>query len=138
MSEFACRARDADEIVVVTVSGDVDIATGERMVEAVAAHLVPRGRMVVDCSAVGFLDSSGLRGLLELRRLAASMDVMFALAAPSDAVRRVLELSGTQDAFAIADAAPADAQQTRSGALARYARGGPVRSQRTPRAFRTH
>ena len=103
---FSWEARVIDDLSVVVVAGDIDLATSDQMVATVADHLVSGGRMVLDISGVTFLDSCGLRGLLEISRNAEAAESAFALRAPSDIVLRVLELSGTLELFAVEDAAP--------------------------------
>ena len=48
--------------------------------------------MVIDLGSVGFMDSSGLRSLLEARQRGGDAGRGFALSRPSEAVQRVLEL----------------------------------------------
>jgi anti-anti-sigma factor len=48
--------------------------------------------VVIDLGSVGFMDSSGLRSLLEARQRCLDAGRGFALARPSEAVQRVLEL----------------------------------------------
>jgi stage II sporulation protein AA (anti-sigma F factor antagonist) len=86
------------------VSGDIDLSTTDSLVATASEHLTPGGEMVLDCSGITFLDSCGLRGLLEIGCRAAAADVALLLAEPSDCVLRVVELSGTYDLFRISGA----------------------------------
>jgi anti-anti-sigma factor len=56
---------------------------------------------VLDPSGVGFCDSCGIRTLAEARQIALDEGTAFRLAAPSEAVIRVLELAGALEAFDI-------------------------------------
>lgn len=87
---------------VCALAGDLDIetlaparSTLDRLVEERPPLLV------VDLAQVGFCDSSGLNLLLQIRMAAAAADVGFRLAAPSDPVRRLLELTCTDTVFSL-------------------------------------
>lgn len=98
---FSCQVHDVNGSTVVTIAGEVDLATSETLAVLAGKHLAGGTRMVLDCSQITFLDSMGLLTLLELRSQAASMDARLALASPSDPVLRVLEISGTTAGFDI-------------------------------------
>jgi anti-anti-sigma factor len=99
--EFSCTARHAEGRVIITVAGDVDLAAHERFQAEVEQWLPASGGMVIDCSGVTFLDSMGLRVLVQARQRAADEEYEFALAAPSQPVLRVLELAGVKSLFPI-------------------------------------
>ncbi|MFL6114388.1 MAG: STAS domain-containing protein [Catenulispora sp.] len=103
---FSCTARRAGEHVVLTVRGDVDLASHERFQAEVGAWLGPGASVVLDCSGVEFLDSMGLRVLVLAWQRSSKEGFCLALAAPSPAVVRVLELAGLADLFPVLDAAP--------------------------------
>lgn len=99
MRNFSCRARTAADAVVIDVIGGVDLATTDLLMKTAAEHLSSGIPLVVDCSRITFLNSVGLKGLLEIRRQAVNTGSDLVLAAPSHCVSRVLELSGTQHVF---------------------------------------
>lgn len=103
MNGFTWEARRTGDLTVLVVGGDIDLATSDSLVATAATHLVSGGDLVLDCSDVTFLDSCGLRALLEIGRQASAADVTLLLRDPSDSVLRVLELSGTQDLFRISE-----------------------------------
>jgi len=103
---YTCTARSTDEHVILTVAGDVDFAASEPLWKDVEPCIGPGKAVVVDCSGVAFLDSMGLRVLLQADALARERQVALTLAAPSRAVRRVLELAGVESVFSITEAAP--------------------------------
>lgn len=81
--------------VVVTVRGEVDLATEPALVAAqdeVAAHDEPH--VYVDLTEVDFLDSSGVAALAGLQRHARERRGHFVLSAAGPIVQRVLELTG--------------------------------------------
>lgn len=55
--------------------------------------------VVLDLSATRFLDSSGLRAILSAQRSLQERNGRLRLRAPSEAVRRLLEITGLDDHF---------------------------------------
>ena len=89
------NSADRDGWSVVTASGDLDSETAEEFQEAVERQLdAGYARTVLDLAGVEFCDSSGLRALMILSRLATERGHTLTLARPSSAVRLVLEASG--------------------------------------------
>lgn len=80
------------------VDGDIDMATGPVLGRAIAECEAVRP-VVLDLSMVNFIDSSGLRTLLEASRRAAEHDRPLTLRAVGPEVRRLLEITGTTAKF---------------------------------------
>ncbi len=101
---FRARAERRGDVTVIVAEGELDIVGAPILIDA-----VPEGdeALVIDLATVGFMDSSGLRALLEARQRCLESDRSFALARPSDAVRRVLELVDLQREFELIEAPPA-------------------------------
>ena len=96
--EFRIDSRRAGDAVHVEVTGELDIATSPRLVDAIrAARDSSAALAVVDLERVSFMDSEGLRALLTARRMAEAEPFRIALARPSRAVRELIELTGTED-----------------------------------------
>jgi stage II sporulation protein AA (anti-sigma F factor antagonist) len=105
--EFSCTARQAGGLLVYKVGGDVDLAAHARFQADVdAAWPSTPTDVVFDCSQVTFLDSMGLRVLVQAMQRAAHHNCGFALAAPSEPVRRVLELAGVTTLFSVVGPIP--------------------------------
>ena len=84
------------------VHGEVDINTVEALEAAIDdAIRESLGAFIIDLSDLDFIDSSGLHVLLRARGLLSREDRQLALVCPHGPVRRVLELSGLSDQFAI-------------------------------------
>lgn len=66
-SEFSCAMRQKDAVVVLQLSGDVDLAALPPLRRALEAIGPGTHRVCLDLSAVPFMDSSGLRFLSELQ-----------------------------------------------------------------------
>ncbi|NUP50247.1 MAG: STAS domain-containing protein [Catenulispora sp.] len=100
--EFSCTARQNGGLLVLEVAGDVDLAAHVSFQQAVDRlwPTVPAD-MVMDCSRVTFLDSMGLRVLVQSMQRAAGHGCGFALASPSQPVLRVLELAGVKSLFSV-------------------------------------
>jgi anti-sigma B factor antagonist len=87
-----------------SIVGEVDASTAPMVAEALA--VVPdggrkSGRIVVETSGVSFIDSSGLRVLIELSERAAALGAQVVLASPSRSMARLIELTGLDDLFVV-------------------------------------
>lgn len=96
---FTCTAQQSGQQILVNLTGDVDLAAYPAL-EAEADTWAHKGvDVVVDCSKVTFMDSMGLRFLLEVQQAATEAGHNFALANPSKPVMRVLELGRRTELF---------------------------------------
>ncbi|WP_051452227.1 STAS domain-containing protein [Actinospica robiniae] len=92
---------------VITAAGELDLYSARRL-ETALIPAVEHGIVVLDTAAVVFCDSTGLRALVKAQRAARAASSSLRLAATSEAVTRVLELSGALayfDLFPDVDAA---------------------------------
>ncbi|MFF8288839.1 STAS domain-containing protein [Streptomyces sp. NPDC016309] len=89
-----------------TVAGELDIVTGEELRARLHGLLLGPATVVVDLSAVTFLDCSGLRVLLWARRRSNAVGAELRLHAPSPAVRKILRVTRLEAAFAPAPEVP--------------------------------
>jgi len=93
-----------DDLVVVTLSGELDIYTVPAFRREVA-HLDPtQCTVVVEMSDVTLIDSSGLGALVGLRNRAHHAGRKVGIAGPSPRVMRVLEVTGLREAFVVGSA----------------------------------
>lgn len=110
----------SDGHVVVALHGELDV-TGAADVEAAATALVMPGRfLIIDISALDFIDCGALRALLRVQELAWSAGGDVALAAPHPNARRLLALTGMNEVFWVFCSARS-AVAGMSGRGARYA-----------------
>ena len=82
---------------VLVVRGDLDVAVGVEFVDAVDEALAADGsatQIVIDLGEVDFIDSSGVRALIRVRR---EHGDRVRLVAASHPVRRVLDIAGLRD-----------------------------------------
>ncbi len=76
---------------VLTLSGELDMSNVETFKSAVAS--LSADKVVLDMSALRFMDSAGIAALLQTRERIGAV----VLRAPSPAVRRVIEVTGLTD-----------------------------------------
>lgn len=83
------------EVALVAVGGHLDLDTGTEL-HCHLANQLHHGRrhLVVDLSAVPFMDSSGLNIILRAYQATRGMGGSVQLAAPRASVRRILDLTG--------------------------------------------
>jgi anti-anti-sigma factor len=87
-TNFSASGVVADDRVVVTVSGEVDMSTADAMFRAATQDAASAATL--DLRAVTFFDSAAIHALIRIaERYGAHLEVH-----PSPQVRRVLEISG--------------------------------------------
>jgi len=90
-----------DGIVLIRLSGEVDLSWSQQVRHAVLAALEKSPAVGVELSEVSYIDSSGIAALVEGFQSARARGSRFALVAVSDAVRAVLELARLDRVFLI-------------------------------------
>jgi anti-sigma B factor antagonist len=81
--------------VTVTIAGEIDIAAIGRLEHARATALAEQpDRVLIDLRRVDFIDSSGLKFLLETDRLSKSAGWKLQLLRPAESARKALVLTG--------------------------------------------
>jgi anti-sigma B factor antagonist len=100
--ELTLATERAGARAVVSVKGELDAYSAPGLEEEVAKLLADEvTELVFDLSETKFLDSSGLRAILTAQRRLADRDGKLALRAPSEPVRRLLDITGLTDHFAV-------------------------------------
>ncbi|MDO8605886.1 MAG: STAS domain-containing protein [Phaeospirillum sp.] len=97
------QTREIDGTMALALSGDVDLSHSPALRKALMELMLERRAVVVDLSAVTYVDSSGIAGLVEAYQMARKNGTAFTLAAISDPVRRVLQLARLDRVFTIVD-----------------------------------
>jgi anti-sigma B factor antagonist len=98
--------------LVVTVSGEVDIATGPKLREELLGAMRRHGaRLALDLGGVTFMDCAGINVLLAARRQAQLEGGWVHVARASRCVRKVLMLTGLHQELALAGPETAEAAQ---------------------------
>lgn len=79
----------------ISVAGEVDFSTTERLVSTVTQSFESGARTIdVEMADVGFIDSTGIGGLVRLRKRSDTQHVSFRLMNCSPRIRDILRLTG--------------------------------------------
>jgi anti-sigma B factor antagonist len=90
--------------VIVMVKGRMDGVSAPEFEKTVADHIASgASRFVVDCSALEYISSAGLRSLLTTAKTLKARDGELVFAALRDAVREVFEIGGFIKIFSLYD-----------------------------------
>lgn len=87
-----------DGWTVLSVTGEIDLATAPEMDAALAAA---DGDVILDLSAVSFMDSTGIRSLVAAHRAAESADRGFRIVVGRQ-IERLLEMTGLDGTLPLA------------------------------------
>lgn len=102
MPELSLDSRTEGDWTVLSVSGEVDLATAPQLRERLDGLIDEGGeRLVVNLEGVSFLDSTGLSVLVGALNRIQERGGTLALAALSRPVRKVLATVGLEQQFAI-------------------------------------
>lgn len=102
MDEFSVSRRRAGDAIVVAPAGEIDLATIEVLDAEVGAALTDAAHLVLDLREVTFIDSAGLRLVLETSRKAGRFSVV---RGPRE-VQRVFGLVGLEERLDMLDEPP--------------------------------
>lgn len=86
---------------IVAVHGEVDVHTAPRLASALEAALEAGDWVVVDCSGVPFMDSTGLSVFVAARNQAESRGSRMGIVVTEPAVRRVFAITGLDTVMGI-------------------------------------
>jgi anti-sigma B factor antagonist len=89
--------------VVVALKGEVDLESSPEARELLLTSVAADRNVLVDLSAVTYIDSSGVASLVEALQASRKKGTQFALAAASEPARRVLELARLDRVFTMHD-----------------------------------
>ena len=95
-----------DDAVRITVVGDLDLSVAHLPQQLLAEHLEQGGavrEVVVDLHAVGFVDSTGLGGLIRVRHETAPPGSRVVLEGANARVRQLLAMTGLDRDFVLTD-----------------------------------
>jgi anti-anti-sigma factor len=102
VDEFSVSRRRAGDAIVVAPAGEIDLATVDALEAGIEAALAEAGYLVLDLRAVTFIDSAGLRLVLETSRKATRLSVV---RGPGE-VQRVFGLVGLEERLEMLDEPP--------------------------------
>ncbi len=100
--EFAVEDAPLGEVPGVRLHGELDLHTAPLLTDTLDDHIrATCGAFVVDLGEVAFLDSSTISALLRARALLGQEDRDLVLVCPPGRIRRVFELTGVSEMFAL-------------------------------------
>jgi anti-sigma B factor antagonist len=101
--EFGVSSEIVSGALVVSVRGDVDLATAGRMDSEILMAWQPPQPLVVDASAVPFMDSTGLGVLIKAAERASNLGGSVAIVTSADRVRKVFSITGLDSFIFVAE-----------------------------------
>lgn len=96
-SALSLEVRREGDAAVVAARGDIDISTEAKATAALDGARAGARSLVLDLREVGFMDTSGLRLIIEEQRRAAASGYRFAVIRGPGRVQRLLEIAGLAD-----------------------------------------
>jgi anti-anti-sigma factor len=100
--EFTVDVKSGDDGSVIAPRGELDMATQGELRDALAQH-AGRGAVTLDLSGLTFLDTSGLRLILETADAANRNGFAFKVLPGIPAVQRLFEIAGVRELVPFAD-----------------------------------
>lgn len=99
------ETRDDGAVTIITVTGDLVIGDAETAFKKTVTRLLEEGRvnLLVDLSAVGFLDSSGLGALVRALTLSQKEGGHAKLLQAGPQIRKLLQMTKLDSVFEIHD-----------------------------------
>ena len=94
---------DQGDRTIIALKGDIDLESSPAARELLLNNVGRNRNLLVDLSAVTYIDSSGVASLVEALQAARKNGTDFALAAASESARRVLELARLDKVFTMYD-----------------------------------
>jgi anti-sigma B factor antagonist len=103
--EFSIAASDREGRALLTLRGELDLATAPELEQLVNERLDAGQDVVVDLRGLEFMDSSGIRVLVAAHARAARNDTRLFVVRPADdtAVSKIVEVSGLDGELNIVD-----------------------------------
>lgn len=103
--DFSISTDERGGAVVVTLRGELDLATAPEVEDAVLEPVRAGGHVVLDLRGLDFMDSSGVRVLVAAHSAAQDGGGRLTIvrAAPGGPVQRVLEISGLEEVLELVD-----------------------------------
>lgn len=113
---------EVEGVVVARLSGDIDLADTAQVTSRVLGAVTNESRgLVVDLSAVRYLDSAGVQMLFEFARaLEAGRQSMAVVVGDASPLRRLLDITGVPQAVVVSADEAGAVEAVRSGAGRRY------------------
>jgi len=99
--DFKVMIVGADGEAVVYLVGELDLAVRDLLVDALTQASATKHRLVIDLSQTTFIDSTGLKALVDVWRRRGDAGLELVLREPSPAVMHTLQIAGLADLLPI-------------------------------------
>jgi anti-anti-sigma factor len=99
--EFRIEEERRDGLVVLRCAGDLDLASVDELAGRLRALSAEEEPVLLDLDELEFMDSSGLRVVLQAVEASRAGTWRFAMTAGSEAVRRLFDSAGVSDRLPI-------------------------------------
>lgn len=100
--KLSVSTTERDDVVVVTVSGEVDVYTAPQLRSALEEHIAAgHTRIVVDLQDVGFLDSTGLGVLVGRLKVVKKRDGWLRIVCTDERILRLFGITGLDRILAV-------------------------------------
>lgn len=103
---MVCEVRSEGNTTIVALSGDIDLDSSSQVRSVLLESVSTKRGVLVEMSAVSYIDSSGVASLVEAYQSARHASTPFALVGVSEAAMRVLELARLDQVFTIHASVP--------------------------------
>jgi anti-sigma B factor antagonist len=104
--DFSVTRRRANDAVVVVAVGEIDLATVDELQAGVDAAAGEAEQVILDLRQVSFIDSAGLRLVVQSSRALAAAGGTFAVVRGPHEVQRVFDLVGLDGRVTMLDQPP--------------------------------
>lgn len=86
---------------VISLSGEIDLNESPNARQQILSIINKKNNLLIDLSAVDYIDSSGVASLVEGLQTARAQDLKFSLVGVSESAMQVLQLSRLDSVFTI-------------------------------------
>jgi anti-anti-sigma factor len=114
IAEFRVTVEPLEDACVMRAAGALQAGSADRLRSPLAAARHDGVTTLLDLSGITFIDLGGLRVLLEAARATDSHEWAWFIVRPSDAVLRLVELSGTAPRLPLVDPRPGATRAARA------------------------
>ena len=102
MQPLAVERTSRDGVAVLSVEGEIDVASAPRLISALNDAVAEAVRsVVIDLTSVDFMDSTGLAPLIDAHRRLTRRQKGFAVVCPAGPLRRVFEVTDMVDTLRV-------------------------------------
>src|SRR5829696_7557529 len=101
---FRCEVKRGRASAVVEIAGELDLATVDKLGNALHSLAGTKRAVTLDLRELRFIDSSGLRLILQIDAMARQDGFNFALVRGPETVQRIFAITGMEDHLVFVDA----------------------------------